>query len=147
MRLNTLPKYVKRHKILGRGIGSGLGKTSGRGTKGQKARTGKKLRIGFEGGQTPLFQRLPKYRGFHPLNRVEYQVVNVADLEGLKEKEITREVLVKHGLVRRADQPVKLLGGGELKTALSITLDKASKSAMEKVTKTGGTFSPLQPTT
>lgn len=144
MRLNTLPKYIKRHKILGRGIGSGLGKTSGRGTKGQKARSGKKLRIGFEGGQTPLFQRLPKYRGFHPINRIEYQVINVADLSELKEKEITREVLVKHGLIRRADRPVKLLGEGELKAVLSITLDKASKSAMEKVTKAGGVFNNIQ---
>lgn len=143
MRLNALPKYIKRRKIIGRGIGSGHGKTSGRGTKGQKARSGKKLRVGFEGGQTPLFQRLPKFRGFHSPNRVEYQVVNVGELAELGEKTITREVLVKHRLVRTINRPVKLLGDGELNTALSITLDKASKSAVEKVTKAGGVFNTV----
>ncbi len=143
MKLNTLLKYKKKNKTIGRGIGSGHGKQSGRGTKGQKARSGKTIRADFEGGQTPLFQRLPKYRGFTPYKRLEYQIVNVAQLETLNEKEVTREVLASHGIVKKKDHPVKLLGDGEITKALSVTLDKASQSAIEKITKAGGNFTAL----
>ena len=138
--LNTLISYKKRTKLLGRGRASGKGKTSGRGHKGQKARTGKKLRAGFEGGQTPIFQRIPKYRGFKNINRVEYQVVNLDQLESLKEDKIDREVLLKHRLIRHKKQPVKVLGNGVFSRPLEILLDKASQSAIDKIGKAGGKF-------
>ncbi|MDP3975887.1 MAG: 50S ribosomal protein L15 [bacterium] len=140
MKLNTLIRYKKARKRRGRGISAGLGKTAGRGHKGQKARAGKKLRPTFEGGQTPLFQKLPKYRGFHNLNRVEYQVVNLGQLESLKTTDITREELEKAGLVRRRQLPVKILGDGELTRAIKVAVDAASASAIEKITKAGGSF-------
>src|SRR5690606_35782695 len=114
MKLNTLVKYKKPTRRLGRGHAAGQGKTSGRGHKGQKARTGKKIRPGFEGGQTPLFQRLPKYRGFKNPNKVEFQVINVGDLENLKAGSVTKEVLFENKLIAKKNLPVKLLGNGEL---------------------------------
>src|SRR5438477_9152092 len=120
---------------IGRGIGSGKGKTGGRGVKGQKARTGVAVR-GFEGGQMPLHRRLPK-RGFTNIFRTEYSVVNVGDLAGLGEKTINLEVLVKAGLCSKNDL-IKVLGDGELKSALTVQAHKFSKSAEEKITKAGG---------
>lgn len=140
MKLNTLVKYKKPTRRLGRGHSAGQGKTSGRGHKGQKARTGKKLRPGFEGGQTPLFQRLPKYRGFKNPNKVEFQVVNVGDLENIKESSITKEVLLANKIVAKKNLPVKLLGNGELTKALKVELDKASQTAIDKISKAGGSF-------
>jgi len=140
MKLNTFQSYKKRKKRVGRGISAGQGKTAGRGHKGQKARTGKKLRPGFEGGQTPIFQRLPKYRGFRNINRVEYQVINVGDLEALNEKTVTRATLYEHSLIAKKNLPVKVLGMGELTKALNVSLEKASESAIEKITKAGGSF-------
>lgn len=140
MKLNNLVKYKKPTRRLGRGHAAGQGKTSGRGHKGQKARTGKKIRPGFEGGQTPLFQRLPKYRGFKNPNKVEFQVINVGDLEKLKDSNVTKEVLLKNKLVSKKNLPVKLLGKGELSKALKVELDKASESAIEKISKAGGSF-------
>lgn len=140
MKLNSLPSFKKRRKVIGRGIGSGHGKTSTRGHKGQKARSGKKLRPGFEGGQTPIFMRLPKYRGFNNPNHVEYQIVNLESLETLSETEITPELLKEKGLIGKKGSPVKILGDGKLSKALNITADKASKSAIEKITAAGGTF-------
>lgn len=135
---------VKSHtspKRVGRGIGSGYGKTSGRGTKGQKARTGKKLRIGFEGGQMPLAQRLPKNRGFKPQNQRTFQVVNIKDLAAFKAgSTVDAGSLAAAGLIRDALSPVKLLSSGELTVKLHVTLDAASASAQAKLEAAGGQF-------
>jgi large subunit ribosomal protein L15 len=123
---------------LGRGISAGQGKTAGRGTKGQNSRTGSKFKPGFEGGQTKLAMRLPKARGFKPLARVEYQVVNLSDIEELGKKTIDAKVLHEAGLVRKTNSPIKLLGSGTIKIAANITVDKASASAVKAVEKAGG---------
>ncbi|HSA94216.1 MAG TPA: 50S ribosomal protein L15 [Terriglobales bacterium] len=139
MNLSTLrrPKGATRNpKRVGRGMGSGTGKTSGRGHKGQLSRTGYSRARGFEGGQNPLKRRLPK-RGFTNIFRTEYAVVNLERLAALGETTITPETLQKAGLVRRA-LPIKILGDGELKTALTVRAHKFSKSAAEKITKAGG---------
>jgi large subunit ribosomal protein L15 len=123
---------------VGRGPGSGLGKTAGRGEKGQKSRTGYSGRPGFEGGQMPLVRRVPK-RGFTNIFRTEYAVLNVSDLASLEGAgDVNPEVLVRHGLVR-AGQPVKILGDGEIGTALRVTANKFSKSARAKIEAAGGT--------
>jgi large subunit ribosomal protein L15 len=117
-------------------MGSGMGKTSTRGHKGQGSRSGSRLLRGFEGGQMPLHRRLPK-RGFTNIFRIEYQVINLDRLAGLGEKNITQEFLVKQGLVGKKDL-IKVLGDGELKSALHVQAHKFSKSAEEKITKAGG---------
>ena len=123
-------------------MGSGMGKTSTRGHKGQRSRSGSRLLRGFEGGQMPLHRRVPK-RGFKNIFREEYDVVNLDRLAGIGEAEITPEVLKKAGLVN-GKSPVKVLGNGELKAALTIHAHKFSKSAQEKITKAGGKFEVLQ---
>ena len=128
----------KSAKRVGRGISAGGGKTAGRGTKGQNSRTGNKFKPGFEGGQTKLAMRLPKARGFTPLARVSYQVVNLDDIEALGKKIVTPEILKEVGLIRRAKQPVKLLGSGTIKLAVNIKVDKASAAAIKAVEKAGG---------
>jgi len=137
----------KDRKRVGRGIGSGYGKTAGRGTKGQNARSGGGVRPGFEGGQNPLAKRLPKKRGFVPLARVEYQVVNLSGLEGLKKTTgtIDNAALAAAGLVRHADRPVKVLGQGTLSKKLTIATQAASASAIAAIDAAGGKFtaSPL----
>lgn len=143
MKLHELsPADGSKHsrKRVGRGPGSGIGKTSGRGEKGQKSRTGYSSRPGFEGGQMPLVRRVPK-RGFTNIWRTEHTVVNVGDLAGL-EGEITPEVLVRHGLVR-SGQPVKVLGDGEIATAVRVKANKFSKSARAKIEAAGGTCEEL----
>jgi large subunit ribosomal protein L15 len=122
-------------------MGSGIGKTSGRGHKGQRSRSGSRMMRGFEGGQMPLHRRLPK-RGFTNIFRTEYSVVNVGDLAGLGEKTINQEVLIKAGLCSKNDL-IKVLGDGELKSALTVQAHKFSKSAEEKITKAGGKFEVL----
>jgi large subunit ribosomal protein L15 len=117
-------------------MGSGMGKTSTRGHKGQRSRSGSRMMRGFEGGQMPLHRRLPK-RGFTNIFRVEYQVVNLDRLMELGEKNITPEVLIKAGMVHKNDL-IKVLGDGELKSALTVQAHKFSKSAEEKITKAGG---------
>jgi large subunit ribosomal protein L15 len=137
--LSTLrpPKgATANRKRVGRGMGSGMGKTSTRGHKGQGSRSGSRLLRGFEGGQMPLHRRLPK-RGFTNIFRTEYQVVNLDRLAGLGEKNITLEVLVANGLVRKSGL-IKVLGDGELKSALTVQAHKFSKSAQEKIAKAGG---------
>ncbi len=129
-------KASENRKRVGRGMGSGMGKTSTRGHKGQRSRSGSRMMRGFEGGQMPLHRRLPK-RGFTNIFRVEYAIVNLERLAGLGVKEITPEVLVKAGLARKHDR-VKILGDGELKSALTVRAHKFSKSAEEKITKAGG---------
>jgi large subunit ribosomal protein L15 len=135
-------KAAENKKRVGRGMGSGMGKTSTRGHKGQRSRSGSRLLRGFEGGQMPLHRRLPK-RGFTNIFREEYSVVNLDKLAALGETTITPEVLQKAGLAR-AKRRVKILGDGELKAALTVQAHKFSKSAQEKITKAGGKAEVLQ---
>ncbi len=131
-------KAHKDSKRLGRGIGSGRGKTAGRGTKGQWARTGGGVRPGFEGGQNPLSRRLPKKRGFKALNHTDYQVINIQDLAKFKAgASVDAQALAAIGLIGDAAKPVKLLADGELKSKLTITVDAASASAKAKLDKAG----------
>lgn len=137
--LSTLrpPKgATANRKRVGRGMGSGMGKTSTRGHKGQRSRSGSRMMRGFEGGQMPLHRRLPK-RGFTNIFRTEYQVVNLDRLAALGETNITPELIVKHGLAGKNDL-IKVLGDGELKSALTVQAHKFSKSAQEKIAKAGG---------
>ena len=128
---------TKEKKRIGRGMGSGRGKTSARGHKGQHAGTGFGQKRGFEGGQMPLHRRLPK-RGFTNIFRTEYTVVNVEQLGKLGEKNITLETLKSAGLVNGKNPLVKVLGNGELTSAITVQAHKFSKSAQEKITKAGG---------
>ena len=141
MKLHTLshPKGAKHsRKRLGCGVGSGHGKTSGRGHKGAKARSGGHVRPGFEGGQMPLYRKLP-HRGFNNFKfRVEYATVNVASLEQLGLEEISRDDLVIAGLVRASDNLVKILGNGELTKKVVVKADKFSVSAIKKIEAAGG---------
>jgi len=139
MNLSTLrpPKgATANRKRVGRGMGSGMGKTSTRGHKGQRSRSGSRMMRGFEGGQMPLHRRLPK-RGFTNIFRTEYQVVNLERLAELGETNITQELMVKNGLAGKNDL-IKVLGDGEVKSALTVQAHKFSKSAQEKITKAGG---------
>ncbi|MDD2585970.1 MAG: 50S ribosomal protein L15 [Syntrophomonadaceae bacterium] len=141
MKLNELKSPSganKSTKRVGRGIGSGHGKTSTRGHKGQKSRSGSGIRPGFEGGQMPLQRRLPK-RGFTNIFKKEYAVVNLKDLNVFDDNtEITPELLIEKGLIKKAKDGVKILGDGELKKTLIIKAHKVSKQAEEKVTARGG---------
>ena len=138
---NLEPKEgaTKKRKRVGRGIGSGKGKTAGRGHKGQKSRSGdKKMPPGFEGGQTPLYMRVPK-RGFKNPNRKEYSVVNVGVLNELFEEgeEITPHKLYLRGLVSKGE-PIKILGDGDVSKKFTVLAHAFSKSAKEKIEKAGG---------
>jgi large subunit ribosomal protein L15 len=135
-------KASENKKRVGRGMGSGMGKTSTRGHKGQRSRSGSRMMRGFEGGQMPLHRRMPK-RGFTNIFRKEYSIVNLEILAGLGESDVTPDVLRKAGVIKTR-RPVKVLGDGELKTALTIHAHKFSKSAQEKITKAGGKFEVLQ---
>ena len=129
----------------GRGEGSGKGKTAGRGTKGSGAR--KNMPAGFEGGQMPLQRRLPKLPGFTSRNRVEYQTVNVGELEGAFEAGATVDptTLRMAGLVRRGSARVKVLGDGDLTTSLQVTAHAFSGAAREKISASGGTVTVIEP--
>jgi large subunit ribosomal protein L15 len=129
-------------KRVGRGMGSGMGKTSTRGHKGQRSRSGSRMMRGFEGGQMPLHRRMPK-RGFTNIFRKEYSIVNLEALVALGETTITPDVLRKAGVIK-TKHPVKILGDGELKAALTVHAHKFSKSAQEKITKAGGKCEVLQ---
>ncbi len=139
--LNELkPVEGARHskKRIGRGIGSGNGKTAGKGHKGQNARSGGGVRPGFEGGQLPLFQRLPK-RGFHNINRVEYNIVNVEDLNVFADNTVVDEVSLRQaGLLKKNYNGVKILGNGELTKKLVVKANKFSAKAEEAILKAGG---------
>ncbi len=125
-------------KRLGRGEGSGHGKTCGKGHKGQKCRSGGGIPIGFEGGQMPLYRKLPR-RGFNNYNfRTSYQLVNIGQLEKLEGDTVSRETLINAGLIRDNDEGVKLLGDGEVSKAFTVTLNKISKSAKSKIEAAGG---------
>jgi len=134
-------KASENRKRVGRGMGSGMGKTSTRGHKGQRSRSGSRMIRGFEGGQMPLHRRMPK-RGFTNIFRQEYSIVNLERLAGLGESTITPDVLRKAGVIS-TKRPVKILGDGELSKALTVQAHKFSKSAQEKITKAGGKFEVL----
>ena len=140
--LKPNPGSRRDRKKVGRGPGSGTGKTSGRGHKGQGARSGGQERRGFEGGQMPLQRRIPK-RGFTNLNRVVYQVVNVRDLSRIDAGEVTPEVLREHGLIRTLSQPVKVLGMGEVDGRYQVSAHRFSGTARDKIESAGGTVTVL----
>ena len=129
-------------KRVGRGMGSGMGKTSARGHKGQHSRSGSSFMRGFEGGQMPLHRRVPK-RGFTNIFKKEFSIINLEKLASLGETSITLEVLKNAGLAKRG-LPVKVLGDGELKSALTVQAHKFSKSAQEKIEKAGGKVEDVQ---
>ena len=135
--LRAVPGSRKNRKRIGRGVGSGTGKTSGRGQKGQKSRSGGSPHPWFEGGQMPLYRRLPK-RGFTNIFRKEYEIVNIAQLAGFAMKSpITPEAMKEKGMIRRVDS-VKVLGNGELSEAVTVHAQKFSQSAIDKIEKSGG---------
>ena len=135
-------KATEKRKRVGRGMGSGMGKTSTRGHKGQRSRTGSRMIRGFEGGQMPLHRRMPK-RGFTNIFRKEYSILSLERLAELGETTINPEVLRKAGVIK-TKHPVKILGDGELTVALNVSAHKFSKSAQEKITKAGGKVEVLQ---
>ena len=140
--LHAPRKAAENRKRVGRGMGSGMGKTSTRGHKGQGSRSGSRLMRGFEGGQMPLHRRLPK-RGFVNIFRTEYEVVNLEKLAGLGDAEITPEVMRKAGMISSKKSLVKVLGQGELSKALTVHAHKFSRSAQEKIEKAGGKVQTL----
>jgi large subunit ribosomal protein L15 len=135
-------KATEKRKRVGRGMGSGMGKTSTRGHKGQRSRSGSRMIRGFEGGQMPLHRRMPK-RGFTNIFRKEYAIVSLERLAELGETTINPDVLRKAGVIK-TKHPVKVLGDGELSVALTVSAHKFSKSAQEKITKAGGKVEVLQ---
>ncbi|HEY7132061.1 MAG TPA: 50S ribosomal protein L15 [Candidatus Limnocylindrales bacterium] len=151
--------HVARTRV-GRGIAAGKGKTAGRGTKGQKARAGGSIPPWFEGGQTPLHMRIPKLRGFKNRAKIQYEIVNVGDIDARVEAgafaragtapkkgeqlTINADILRAVGLVRDVRKPLKVLGAGELSTALFVVADAFTKSATDKIEKAGGTISVLE---
>jgi large subunit ribosomal protein L15 len=163
--LKPAPGSRKARRRVGRGIAAGQGKTAGRGTKGQKARAGGTIPAWFEGGQTPLHQRIPKLHGFTNPFRIDFEVVNVGDINRLAEAgvfeaddhhgakapkgkaaptTINQEILRAAGLVRRMDRPMKILGGGDLSAALFVVADAFTASARTKIEAAGGTVSVLE---
>jgi len=138
--LKNVPGAIHRKKRVGCGEGGGHGKTSGRGGKGQSARSGSSIRPGFEGGQMPLYRKLP-HRGFNQAAfRTEPVIINVGDLAAVAAdiSEINADVLVQAGLIRKGEKTVKVLGDGELSRAVKVTAAKFSPSAREKIEKAGG---------
>lgn len=146
MKLHELsPVDGARHskKRVGRGIGSGWGKTSGRGANGQNSRSGGGVRPAFEGGQTPLFKRIPK-RGFTNLGRVEYAIVNIEALNAFEDgAKVTPEKLVKAGLINKGSKNIKVLGNGKLEKNLTVCAHKFSKSAEKGIVEAGGKIEVL----
>ncbi|HEY3307135.1 MAG TPA: 50S ribosomal protein L15 [Desulfuromonadaceae bacterium] len=146
MDLNTLKPAMgstKKPKRIGRGTGSGHGKTSTKGHKGQKARSGGSIKAGFEGGQMPLQRRLPK-RGFTPFERMEYAVVNLKQLDVFDAgATVDIAALISKGLINRIDSNVKILGNGEILKPLTVSATKFSQSAKDKIVAAGGTIEEL----
>lgn len=136
-KLKPAPGSIKNRKRVGRGNASGHGGTSGRGTKGAGARSGSGSRIHFEGGQMPIYRRLPK-RGFTNIFKEEYQVVNLDLIERLQLSEVNPEILVEKGLIKNLAKPVKILGRGEVTTAIKVQAHAFSATAREKITAAGG---------
>jgi len=164
--LKPAPGSHKARRRVGRGIAAGQGKTAGRGTKGQKARAGGGIPAWFEGGQTPLHQRIPKLRGFRNPFKIDYEIVNIGDIGRLADAgvfepgempgskktkgaaapiTVNQEILRAAGLVRRLDKPMKVLGNGEISKALRVSAHRFTKSAKEKIEKAGGTIELRKP--
>ncbi len=143
--LEIAPGARQARKRVGRGSGSGLGTTAGRGTKGQKARSGCKIRRGFEGGQMPLYRRLPK-RGFKNVNRKEYAVVNIKDLAEHFDAGSTVSIqdLMEKNLLKKTFDGIKILGEGDLSKPLHIEAHRFSKVAVQKIQEAGGTVKELK---
>jgi large subunit ribosomal protein L15 len=144
--LKPAPGSKKQKKRIGRGMASGTGKTSGRGTKGQGARSGGGKGPFFEGGQLPVVRRLPFRRGFTNIHRVHYKPVNLGRLQerlGDSGQEITPQLLVEAGIIKKSDKAVAILGDGELTSALSIKAHRFSKVAKQKIEAVGGTIEVL----
>ncbi|OGQ85564.1 MAG: 50S ribosomal protein L15 [Deltaproteobacteria bacterium RIFOXYD12_FULL_56_24] len=136
--LSPQPGSRKPRKRIGRGLGSGHGKTATRGHKGHKARSGGGIKIGFEGGQMPLQRRLPK-RGFNNIFKKVYTIINIQELERFAaDSRVDRQALIAAGLVSKNDKLVKILGNGELQHALTVAVDKVSSSARQKIEAVGG---------
>ncbi len=136
--LTPAPDSNKAVKRVGRGHGSGNGKTAGKGHKGQNARSGGGVRIGFEGGQMPLVRRIPK-RGFNNIFATKYAIINVSDLNKFTDGTVVdTELLVAAGLVKKVNDGVKVLGNGDLTAKVTVKVAKFSKSAIEKIEKAGG---------
>lgn len=141
--LKPAPGSKKKMKRVGRGNASGTGTTAGRGTKGQKSRSGGKVPSWFEGGQMPIYRRLPK-RGFKNRFRKEYAIINIRDLAGFESGSVVdRQALKDKGKISSLDVAVKLLANGEIGFPLTVKLNMASVSAVEKIEKAGGTFEAL----
>ncbi|MBR3648676.1 MAG: 50S ribosomal protein L15 [Victivallales bacterium] len=140
---NTVPRQAR--KRVGRGDGSGHGRTAGRGDKGAGARTGHTNRPYFEGGQIPLIRRLPK-RGFKNPNHIEYEVINLAELEELFEAGavVDAKVLQERGVMKKGDRPLKILADGDLTKALKVTADKFSAAAKQKIEAVGGSCTVIE---
>ena len=137
--LKSTEGYRRNRKRVGRGTSSGYGKTSGRGQKGQLARSGGKTRLGFEGGQMPLYRRMPK-RGFNNINRKEYAIINLNDLNKFEAgSEVTIDSLKEAGIVKKELAGVKLLANGKLDVKLTVKVNKVSESAKKAVETAGGT--------
>ena len=136
--LTPVPGSIKNRKRVGRGAGSGLGKSSGRGDKGAQQRSGYKRRPWFEGGQMALARRLPK-RGFTNLFRKEFQIVNLEAIENLGLDTVDAQILANNGLVRSALKPIKILADGELKLKVTVTASAFSESSKEQIEQAGGT--------
>lgn len=144
--LHAPPGARRERRRIGRGHGSGQGTTAGKGTKGQKARSGGGVPLYFEGGQLPLVRRLPYRRGFQNPFRVEYAVVNLAQLAKLpKGSAVTVDTLVAAGLLHKGEGPVKLLGDGDVTVALQVRVDRVSAQARAKIEAAGGTVEELKP--
>ena len=143
--LNSISKTKIKKMRVGRGIGSGKGKTSGRGVKGQKSRSGVAIKS-FEGGQMPLYRRLPK-RGFNPIKKEKIAIINLDKIQNLierkkidKNSQIDINSLKKNKIINKSSQKIKILGSGEIKEKINISIDFISKSAKEKLEKAGGTI-------
>lgn len=128
----------KKKKLLGRGSGSGHGKTSTRGSKGQTSRAGRHFYLGFEGGQSPLIRRMPK-RGFTSNFKKEFQIINLDVLSKIKEQSINPELLEKYGFIKDKNKLIKILGDGQIKNPISIQVHAISKKAFDKIKNAGGT--------
>jgi large subunit ribosomal protein L15 len=156
--LRPAPGATKDRIRVGRGIAAGKGKTAGRGTKGQKARSGASIPAWFEGGQTPIHMRVPKLRGFRPINRIEYQVVNIGRISAYAEAgrlgelltpkspyTVNPEILRAAGLITKERQPVKILGSGDVSVPLFVLADAFTASARSKVEAAGGSVQTIAP--
>lgn len=136
--IKAIPFHRKRKKRIGRGRGSGIGKTSGKGGKGATARSGNETSIQFEGGQTPLFRRIPK-RGFNNPFKKEYNIINIKDLARFDKDTIVNEEKLKEvGLIKKSLDGIKVLGDGEIKNSITVIAHKFSKVAQEKIKASGG---------